>query len=64
MTAGRGRPEFAPPGEPDTLRDPWAENMPRVSGRVCLAVPGEQPIPLEDDAARDVLASLSERARG
>lgn len=62
-TALASEPDFIPEGEPDELRDLWAANMPRVSGCMYFAIPGEQPIHLDDDEARHVLAYLSEKRR-
>lgn len=61
--ANRTEPQFAPEGEPDKYRDLWNANMPRVSGCMWFAIPGEQPIILDDDQARHVLAYLSETNR-
>lgn len=60
---GSGAVGFRPEGEPDEYRDLWAENMPRVSGRMYFAIPGEQPIHVSDEQARRVLEMLSEDAR-
>lgn len=49
-------PEFHP-GE---LRDLWEDNMPRVSGCMYFAIPGEQPIHVSDDEARHIIGYLSE----
>lgn len=54
---------FAREGDPDKFRDLWTENMPRVSGSMYFSIPGEQPIHLDDDQARRILAMLSEEAR-
>jgi hypothetical protein len=56
-------PRFAPEGEPDKYRDLWEENMPRVSGRMYFAIPGEQPIHVGDEQAHHILAYLSEQER-
>jgi hypothetical protein len=56
-------PAFAPDGEADKYRDLWNENMPRVSGRMYFAIPGEQPIHVSDELARLILTHLSETER-
>lgn len=40
--------------------DLWRENMPRVSGCMYFAIPGEQPLHVSDEQARRILAILSE----
>lgn len=37
----------------------WESNMPRVSGRMYFAIPGEQPIHVTDDQALRILEMLS-----
>jgi hypothetical protein len=56
-------PQFAPEGEPDIYRDLWEANMPRGSGCMYFAIPGEQPIHVTDEQARYILAYLSEGER-
>ena len=55
-------PAFKSKYEPDEYRDLWVENMPRVSGRMYFAIPGEQPIHVDDDQARRILEILSSEA--
>lgn len=50
---------FKPDDRPDIYRDLWNENMPRVSGCMYFAIPGEQPIHVADDQARRILEMLS-----
>lgn len=54
---------FAPEGEPDRFRDLWNENMPRVSGRMYFAIPGEQPLHVTDEQAHYIMTYLSEENR-
>jgi len=56
-------PEFEHPDFPDKYRDLWEENMPRVSGCMYFAIPGEQPIHVTDEEAKHILAYLSEKNR-
>lgn len=56
-------PGFDHEDYPDKYRDLWNENMPRMSGRMYFAIPGEQPIHLSDDEAKHILAYLSEKNR-
>lgn len=57
-------PEFAPEGVPDKYRDLWDENVPRVSSCMYFAIPGEQPIHVDDEQAHHILAYLSEQNQG
>lgn len=57
-------PQFAPEGEPDEYRDLWDANMPRASGCMYFAIPGEQPIHVDDEQAHHILAYLSEQEGG
>lgn len=41
-------------------RDLWDSNMPRLSGRMYFAMPGEQPIHVTDEQAYQILVMLSE----
>lgn len=50
---------FLPDDVPDKYRDLWNANMPRVSGCMYFAIPGEQPITVEDDQALRFLQMLS-----
>lgn len=52
-------PAFQPEGRPDIYRDLWEENMPRVSGCMYFAIPGEQPIHVRDDQARRIMEMIS-----
>lgn len=55
-------PDFEPEGVPDKFRDLYNDNMPRVSSCMWFAIPGEQPIHVDDDQARRILAMLSTEA--
>lgn len=57
-------PTFADYYYEDKYRDLWDRNMPRVSGCIYLAIPGEQPIHLDDEDALFFMSYLSERERG
>ena len=52
-------PAFKSEYYPDKYRDLWVGNMPRVSGYMYFAIPGEQPISVDDDQARRFLEILS-----
>ena len=54
--------DFQSEGYPDKYRDLWNENMPRVSGSMYFAIPGEQPIHVTDEQARRILVMLSVEA--
>ena len=55
-------PAFKSKYYPDKYRDLWVENMPRVSGYMYFAIPGEQPIGVDEDQARRILEMLSTEA--
>jgi len=52
-------PAFLPDDMPDKYRDLWNANMPRVSGCMYFAIPGEQPMHVEDDQALRIMQMLS-----
>lgn len=56
--------QFRYPDDPDRYRDLWEENMPRVSGCMYFAIPGEQPIHVSDEEALHILSYLSTERYG
>lgn len=53
-------PQFKPADQPDKYRDLLDANLPRVSGCMWFAIPGEQPIIVTDEQATLFMKILSE----